>query len=68
MIDDLKEGILTHMDEQISDLRTSIPKIVRELVPNYQLPQQQPHSFNTQQHIPQMMPNMMPQLYQASTY
>ena len=76
MIENLKDGIFTRMEDQMSELRASLPQMVRDLVPNNQLPQQPPapmHLFNTQQ-LPPMMPHhmmshMMPhRLYQASFY
>ena len=76
MIENLKDGIFTRMEDQMSGLRASLPQMVRDLVPNNQLPQQPPapmHPFNTQQ-LPPMMPHhmmahMMPhRLYQASSY
>ena len=73
LIESMKEGIISHMDEQISELRNSIPQIVRQLVPtnntSQQLPQQNPH-FNQQfqQMVPPLPPHMIPSLYQASSY
>ena len=74
LIESMKEGIISHIDKQISELRSSIPQIVRQLVPTNntsQLPQQNP-CFNQQfqQMMPPhtMPPHMIPSLYQASSY
>ena len=72
MIENLKDGIFTRMEDQMSELRTSLPHMVRDLVPNNQLPQQPPdpmRPFNTQQLPHHLMSHMMPhQLYQVSSY
>ena len=74
MIENLKEGILSQMENQMTELRASIPKLVREMIPSNQLPQQpaihlQPYNPHPQQAIPHMMPQMLPnQVFQAYSY
>ena len=80
MMEELKAGLFTRMEDQLTEIRASIPQMIRELAPTNQLPQQLPtipnnfYSSSTHQLPPQMMshmiPNMMPQqqMYQASSY
>ena len=57
MLEEMKDGILTHMEDQIKDLRSSIPQIVQSMMP--QLAQMPPMNPS---YPPMMMPNtMLPQ-------
>ncbi len=74
MLEDMKEGILTRMDDQLTELRSSIPQIVQRMLPPPQLaqlppmnPQYQPTMLpNTM--LPQPMPQVQYPQFQASSY
>ena len=62
MIENLKEGILSQMDSQMTELRASIPQMVRELISTNQLPQQSQTNLNPYNpHHQQVLSHMIPQ-------
>ena len=69
MMEELKDGIVSRMEEQMTQLRSSIPGIVKELALQHLAPHMQPPQMHVPiQHPPFHAPHMMPYAHTTNQF